>query len=122
VQYTLPDGFKGGLTMTEAQASYTTAPPTVMIELADMDLGGYKVADQAAKVTEEWDELKAAFDAFLRSQVGRVNMADVAEEAFDLMQVLAGYLDMLGVDIEAANGKHLAKVWERGNKPRGRER
>lgn len=107
--------------MTEVAARYTTAPNTIMLELADMDLGGYKVADQAAKVTEEWDELKAAFDAFLRSQVGRVNLADVAEEAFDLMQAVVGYLNMLEVDIDEANHRHLAKAWERENQLRGQK-
>ena len=101
--------------MTESQASYSIIPNTIMIELADMDLSGYTIQNQAAKVAEEWGE-------FLAAQTKKPALDHVAEEAFDLMQALAGYLDMLGVDIEAANGKHLAKVWERGNKPRGRER
>lgn len=104
--------------MTEAIARYTTAPDTIMIELTNMDLGGYKMADQAAKVAEEWGELEAAYNAFLRSQIGRVNLDDVADEAFDLMQAVVGYLKMLGIDIDAANHRHLAKIFERGNKPR----
>jgi len=101
--------------MTESQASYSIIPNTIMIELADMDLSGVSIQTQAAKVAEEWGE-------FLAAQAKKPDIDRVAEEAFDLMQVLVGYLDMLGIDIEAANNQHLVKIWERGNKPRGRER
>ena len=35
------------------------------------------------------------------------NLEDIAEEAFDVMQALTGYLITLGVDLPRANRRHI---------------
>lgn len=76
------------------------------IKLAYLDLET-TTQEQAMKVWEEIQE-------FGLSQVGRVNIDEVAEEAFDVIQAMTGYLVKLGFDIEELNKKHLKKMEGRG--------
>ena len=76
------------------------------IELVDLNLET-TVQEQAMKVQEEIQE-------FELSQVGKVNINEVAEEAFDVIQAMVGYLVKLGFDIKELNEKHLKKMEGRG--------
>ena len=77
------------------------------INLAELDLSKYTTEQQALKVLEEYDE-------FIVEQTGRVKMEAVAEETFDLIQAVYGYLRKLNIDIEIANQKHMEKMRRRG--------
>ncbi len=61
---------------------------------------------QAQKVNEEIQE-------FHLEQARQPDLRRVAEEAFDVMQALLGYLALLGVDIDEANRLHLYKMQRR---------
>ena len=70
------------------------------ITLYPYDYSRHTPAEQMAKVLEELKELEAAGD----------NLEHVAEETLDLIQALAGYLITLGIDLEAANKRHIEKL------------
>lgn len=72
----------------------------MIIQLYPLDYTQWTASQQLEKVLEELDELECAGD----------NLEHVAEEAFDVIQALAGYLLTLGVDLAAANAKHLEKL------------
>ncbi len=73
------------------------------ITLYPYDYSRHTPAEQMAKVMEELKELEAAGD----------NLEHVAEETLDLIQALAGYLITLGIDLEAANKRHIEKLERR---------
>lgn len=77
------------------------------ITLADLDYNGITINQQFMKIQEEKQELKAELFGY-----GYLNQSHdrAVEEAFDLIQSVAGMLVILGVDIEAANRKHLEKM------------
>lgn len=75
------------------------------IKLADIDFGT-TITEQAMKVNEEYRE-------FTQAQVMHPSIDRVAEEAFDTIQALIGYLKVLGVDIAAANTRHMEKMARR---------
>ena len=75
----------------------------MIIKLYDYDYSKVTSAQQLLKVLEEIKELEAAGS----------NLDQVAEESFDVIQALVGYLVTLGIDIEGANEKHLAKLYAR---------
>lgn len=81
---------------------------TVKIELAYKN--SVPIAYQAAKACKEYDRLKNAFDRLLLAQVGRVNMGEIEDQAFCVMQTICEYLGALGVDIRAANKRYLQKL------------
>jgi NTP pyrophosphatase (non-canonical NTP hydrolase) len=72
----------------------------VKITLYPLDYSQYTPAQQMGKVLEELKELEVAGD----------KTDQVVEEAFDVIQALVGYLIILGVDVEAANKKHIEKL------------
>lgn len=76
----------------------------MIISLYPLHYEKYSPRQQREKVIEEIRELKEAAD-----------LEDIAEEAFDVMQALTGYLITLGVDLNVANSRHIKKL-------RGRER
>jgi len=73
------------------------------IKLHPLDYSGYSVPEQLCKVLEELKELEMAGS----------NIEQVAEETFDVIQALVGYLITLGVDVEDANKKHIEKLERR---------
>jgi NTP pyrophosphatase (non-canonical NTP hydrolase) len=75
----------------------------VKITLYPLDYSQYTPAQQMGKVMEELKELELAGD----------KLDYVVEEAFDVIQALVGYLITLGVDVEAANRRHLEKLERR---------
>lgn len=75
------------------------------IKLADIDFGTTAV-EQAVKVTEEYQE-------FIQVQVLHPSLDRVAEEAFDTIQALIGYLKVSGINITEANNRHLEKMRKR---------
>ena len=75
----------------------------VKISIYPLDYSQYTPAQQMGKVLEELKELEVAGDKLDR----------VTEEVFDVIQALVGYLITLGVDIEAANRRHMEKLERR---------
>ena len=73
------------------------------INIYPLDYSQYTPAQQMGKVMEELKELELAGD----------KLDYVVEEAFDVIQALVGYLITLGVDVEAANRRHLEKLERR---------
>jgi NTP pyrophosphatase (non-canonical NTP hydrolase) len=73
------------------------------INIYPLDYSQYTPAQQMGKVMEELKELELAGD----------NLEHVAEETLDLIQALAGYLITLGIDLKAANKKHIEKLERR---------
>ena len=73
------------------------------ITLYPLDYSQYTPAQQMGKVMEELKELELAGD----------KLDYVVEEAFDVIQALVGYLITLGVDVDAANRRHLEKLERR---------
>ena len=76
----------------------------MIISLYPLHYEKYSLQQQREKVIEEIRELEEA-----------ANLEDIAEEAFDVIQALTGYLITLGVDLPRANRRHI-------NKLRGRDR
>ena len=70
------------------------------ITLYPYDYSRHTPAEQMAKVLEELKELEMAGD----------KLSAVTEETFDVIQALVGYLITLGVDVEAANKRHIEKL------------
>jgi phosphoribosyl-ATP pyrophosphohydrolase len=77
----------------------------VKLEMVALDLP-VTLVEQAAKVVEEYEE-------FTLAQCGKPNLEHLTEEAFDLIQATITYLRKLGVDIESANARHIAKMRSR---------
>ena len=77
----------------------------MIIILSDRNIPA-TLSEQAAKVAEEWQE-------FTLSQVGKPDLDHVAEEAFDLMEALVRWMGKAGIDVEAANQRHLEKMRRR---------
>ena len=69
-----------------------------------MNYAKFTAGEQLDKVIEEIMEFQEA-----------ACLEDIAEEAFDVIQALTGYLITLGVDLNVANRRHVEKL-------RGRER
>lgn len=75
----------------------------MIIQLYPLDYSSYTPAQQMAKVMEELKELEEAGD----------KLDCVTEETFDVIQSLLGYLITLGINVEAANRRHLEKLQKR---------
>ena len=84
------------------------------IKLGDFDYSGYTPLQQLKKIQEELRELKLEL-INLGFQPNEKRLKKVAAEAFDAIQATYGMLVILGVDIEAANRRHLEKLEERAN-------
>lgn len=76
----------------------------MIISLYPMNYARHTSQQQREKVIEEIRELEEA-----------ANLEDIAEEAFDVMQALTGYLITLGVDLPRANRRHINKLRRREN-------
>ena len=74
----------------------------MIISLYPMNYARHTSRQQREKVIEEIRELEEA-----------ANLEDIAEEAFDVMQALTGYLITLGVDLPRANRRHINKLRRR---------
>ena len=74
----------------------------MIIYLHPMDYARIAAPEQLDKVAEEIREFREA-----------TTLEDVAEEAFDVMQALTGYLITLGVDLNYANRRHVEKLRRR---------
>lgn len=74
----------------------------MIISLYPLHYEKYNPRQQREKVIEEIRELEDAAD-----------LEDIAEEAFDVMQALTGYLITLGVDLNVANRRHVEKLRRR---------
>ena len=81
----------------------------MIIQLYPLDYTRYTPDQQVAKVLEEIKELEIAGD----------RLDCVAEEAFDVIQALVGYLITLGIDIGAANHRHIEKLTRREQRKAG---
>jgi len=77
----------------------------MIIILSDRDIPA-TLQEQSAKVVEEWQE-------FTLAQIGKPDLEHVAEEAFDLMEALVRWMGKAGIDVEAANQRHLEKMRRR---------
>lgn len=77
----------------------------MIIKLYPYDYSKETPDSQYNKVTEEHKEFMIA------DSTG--DLKSMAEEAFDLIQALIGYLTVMGVDIEIANMQHLNKLIKR---------
>lgn len=81
----------------------------MIIILSDRDIPA-TLQEQSAKVDEEWQEYleaRAALDG------ARPDLDHYAEEVFDLMEVLGREMWKRGIDVEAANQRHLEKMRRR---------
>ena len=76
----------------------------MIIYLHPMDYARIAAPEQLDKVAEEIREFREA-----------TTLEDVAEEAFDVIQALTGYLITLGVDLPRANRRHINKLRRREN-------
>ncbi len=76
----------------------------MIIYLHPMNYAKFTAGEQLDKVAEEIREFREA-----------ATLEDVAEEAFDVMQALTGYLITLGVDLPRANRRHINKLRRREN-------
>ena len=76
----------------------------MIISLYPLRYDKYTSQQQREKVIEEIRELEEAAD-----------LEDIAEEAFDVIQALTGYLITLGVDLPRANRRHINKLRRREN-------
>lgn len=76
----------------------------MIIYLHPMNYAKFTAGEQLDKVIEEIMEFREA--AYLE---------DIAEEAFDVIQALTGYLITLGVDLPRANRRHINKLRRREN-------
>ncbi len=74
----------------------------MIISLYPLHYEKYSPRQQLDKVIEEIRELEEA-----------ATLEDVAEEAFDVIQALTGYLITLGVDLNVANRRHVEKLRRR---------
>ena len=74
----------------------------MIISLYPLRYDKYTSQQQREKVIEEIRELEEAAD-----------LEDIAEEAFDVIQALTGYLITLGVDLPRANRRHINKLRRR---------
>lgn len=72
---------------------------THQLTLANLDLSGISTDEQWRKVLEELDEFAAAR-----------NPEEQSEEGFDLFQAMHGLMLKLGINMEAANERHLQKM------------
>ena len=86
----------------------------MQIKLADFDYSGYTPLQQLKKIQEELRELRLEL-INLGFQPNEKRLKKVAAEAFDVIQATYGMLVILGVDIEAANKRHIEKLEERIN-------
>ena len=75
----------------------------MLIKLYDYDYSKETPTTQLLKIIEEINELEQAGD----------DLDKVAEEGFDLIQALVGYLIVLDIDVGAANVRHLEKLCKR---------
>lgn len=73
--------------------------------------------EQAEKVTEEWREFRIEGNTFLKGKANNfvtwTRYERLAEEAFDLMEALVRFLVKAGIDVVAANERHLEKMRRR---------
>lgn len=86
----------------------------MIIILSDRDIPTTP-EQQSAKVDEEWQEYleaRAALDG------ARPDLGHYAEEVFDLMEALVREMGKRGIDIKAANARHLAKMRRREKEAR----
>lgn len=74
----------------------------MIISLYPLRYDKYTSRQQREKVIEEIREMEEA-----------ANLEDIAEEAFDVIQALTGYLITLGVDLNYANRRHVEKLRRR---------
>jgi predicted HAD superfamily Cof-like phosphohydrolase len=81
----------------------------MQITIADFDYSGFTPLQQLKKIQEELRELKLEL-VNLGFQPNERRLNKVAAEAFDLIQATYGMLIVLGVDIEAANRRHIEKL------------
>ena len=84
----------------------------MQIKLSDFDYSGYTPLQQLKKIQEELRELKLEL-INLGFQPNEKRLKKVAAEAFDSIQATYGMLVILGVDVEAANKRHIEKLEER---------
>jgi len=76
------------------------------IKLSDRNIPA-SLSEQSEKVNEEWQEFNQA------QAGGRPNLDHVAEEAFDLIEALVRWMGKRGIDVKAANQRHLEKMRRR---------
>lgn len=74
----------------------------MIIYLHPMNYAKFTAGEQLDKVIEEIMEFREA-----------ACLEDIAEEAFDVIQALTGYLITLGVDLNVANRRHVEKLRRR---------
>lgn len=79
----------------------------MLIVLSDYNIPA-TMEEQSAKVAEELMELIEAHQRFIQAQEGDTD--HLAEEGFDLIEATVRYLRRQGVDIPAANIRHLKKM------------
>ena len=84
----------------------------MQITIADFDYSGHTPLEQLKKIQEELRELRLEL-INLGFQPNEKRLTKVAAEAFDIIQATYGMLVVLGVDVEAANRRHLEKLEER---------
>lgn len=81
----------------------------MIIQLYPLDYTQWTASQQLEKVLEEIGELEHAGD----------RLDCVAKEAFDVIQALIGYLITLGIDLAAANNRHIDKLTSRERQKAG---
>jgi len=81
----------------------------MIIILSDRNIPA-TLQEQSAKVDEEWQEYLEARAALDGAQP---DLDHYAEEVFDLMEVLGREMWKRGIDVEAANQRHLEKMRRR---------
>jgi predicted HAD superfamily Cof-like phosphohydrolase len=86
----------------------------MQIKLADFDYSGYTPLQQLRKIQEELRELRLEL-INLGFQPNEKRLKKAAAEVFDVIQAAYGMLVILGIDVEAANRRHLEKLEERAN-------
>jgi hypothetical protein len=78
----------------------------MIIILSDRNIPA-TLQEQSAKVDEEWQEYLEARAALDGAQP---DLDHYAEEVFDLMEALVREMWKRGIDVEAANQRHLEKM------------
>ena len=92
-----------------------------MINLFNLDLGGYSLKDQYKKFNEEECEFLESTNALLTEENEREH---TIEEFWDMVQAGLGVLQKLGIsayEVQEGYTKHHKKMDKRGYKPRVKE-
>ena len=90
------------------------------IQLKNIDLEGYTLEEEKAKLLEEINErIKIIIDADINN-----SFEHFSEETFDILQVCIGIAEKKyqksADDVMKEYSKHILKMEQRGNKPRER--